>query len=215
MRASLRLVGSIVVPLVLAPTAAAADEACSDGFARWVKLSEARVRKQPGAQPGSAQNACVAREEVRTELIRALNSVRRRCDASGTADESTAQTKQMLNINESFIVLLPLCHPQDQPPPQQAQKHSIAANRPCLQVTAAAEGTYSLTNSRCRGQTVLAVVERTLPSGKTECRGQTIEKQLQVEAPVSAPPQLNYQCILNSSDCTQERLSALFPECDW
>ena len=142
-----------------------------------------------------------------------MAGAKKRCDAS--PDDASTKTRAMLNINESFIALLPVCRGQDQPPPQQAQRNTVAANRSCLQVAPARDGQYALTNTRCRGQTVLAVVERKLPSGKTECRAQTIETQSQVEAPESEPPQLNYQCVLNTSDCTQERLSTLFPECDW
>jgi hypothetical protein len=206
-------VSVLVLALLGSPRPAVADE-CVTAFERWAKLSEARVRKQ--ATVGSAQEeACLLKEEVRAELMRALGSVRRRCDAAGPEDQSAAKTKPMLDVNQSFIALLPLCRQQDQPAAGPAPKPSVAANRPCLDVRPAAEGRYALTNTRCRGKTVLAVIERKLSSGKIECRGQVVEKQLQVTAPDSAPPQLNYQCILNASDCTQERLATIFPECDW
>ena len=114
---SLRALGALLsAVLILAPGAAAAASDCQASFARWSKLSQARVRLQDwatssglpvtGKRPPS--QACAPGESVRQELLKALQRVRARC-SDATSDPSAAGTRTMVEINEGFIRGLPLC----------------------------------------------------------------------------------------------------------
>src|SRR5262245_33500004 len=83
-----------------------AQETCSAAFAQWVKLSESHIGKPGGAD---SQGTCIAGEPQRRELLRALASVRDRCQASTAADAETEHVRMMIGINESFIGSVALC----------------------------------------------------------------------------------------------------------
>lgn len=84
---------------------------------------------------------------------------------------------------------------------------------PCLEVSPAQNGGFALANRRCRGHTVLAVIETPGASGETICRGYAINYTLGIRA--AASPQVNYECVAGQGACNKERLGDMFPECDW
>jgi hypothetical protein len=92
---------------------------------------------------------------------------------------------------------------------------------PCLEIVAAQSvspeqgGNFALVNRRCRGHTVLAVIETQAATGETVCTGHTIGQGLAVRAPLATPPRINYECVSGQGSCTKERLGDMFPECDW
>lgn len=86
---------------------------------------------------------------------------------------------------------------------------------PCLEISPAGEGRYALTNRRCRGHTVLAVIETRGAAGETVCRGYAISQGLSVRTFKDAPPRINYECVLSRARCNKGRLGNMFPECDW
>ena len=73
----------------------------------------------------------------------------------------------------------------------------------------------ALVNRRCRGHTVLAVIETPGAGGETVCRGYSINYTLAVRAPGARPPRVNYECIAGQGACNKDRLGDMFPECDW
>jgi hypothetical protein len=74
--------------------------------------------------------------------------------------------------------------------------------------------TFALVNHRCRGHTVLAVIETKSASGETLCKGYAIGQSQAVRSS-SAPPRVNYECVLSQGPCNKDRLGDMFPECDW
>jgi hypothetical protein len=96
-----------------------------------------------------------------------------------------------------------------------------APNPPCLEIVAAQSvspaqgGNFALVNRRCRGHTVLAVIETQAATGETVCTGHAVGQGLAVRAPLATPPRINYECVSGQGPCTRERLGDMFPECDW
>jgi hypothetical protein len=96
-----------------------------------------------------------------------------------------------------------------------------APTPPCLEIVAAQSvspaqgGNFALVNRRCRGHTVLAVIETQAATGETVCVGHAIGQGLAVRAPLATPPRINYECVSGQGPCTKERLGDMFPECDW
>ncbi|HEY7548780.1 MAG TPA: hypothetical protein VH913_04585 [Hyphomicrobiaceae bacterium] len=92
---------------------------------------------------------------------------------------------------------------------------------PCLEIVAAQSvspaqgGNFALVNRRCRGYTVLAVIETQAATGETVCTGHAIGQGLTVRAPLATPPRINYECVSGQGPCTKARLGDMFPECDW
>src|SRR5262249_20123083 len=99
--------------LVAAALPAWAQETCSAAFAQWVKRSEPRTGKPGGdggvEKPADSQGACIAGEPQRRELLRALASVRDRCQASTATDAESEHVRMMIGINEGFIGSVALC----------------------------------------------------------------------------------------------------------
>jgi hypothetical protein len=103
-------------------------------------------------------------------------------------------------------------------PPPPAPKPAVAApppTPPCLEIAPASEKEYALVNRRCRGHTVIAVIETRGGEGETVCRGYTITQSLSVRAPKNAPPRVNHECVTTNGSCNKDRLGNMFPECDW
>jgi hypothetical protein len=101
-------------------------------------------------------------------------------------------------------------------PPKPAITTVPAPAPPCLDISPAQSDSYALVNRRCRGHTVLGVIEIRGTSGETACRGFAISQTLNVRAPgAAAPPRINYECVANQPRCNKERLGEIFPECDW
>jgi hypothetical protein len=103
------------------------------------------------------------------------------------------------------------------PPP--APPKSVAAvpppTPPCLEIAPASEDQYALVNRRCRGHTVLAVIESRSGEGETVCRGYTITQSVAVRTAKNTPPRVNHECVTGLGTCNKERLGSIFPECDW
>jgi hypothetical protein len=101
------------------------------------------------------------------------------------------------------------------PPP--APKPVVAApppSPPCLEV-GVGKDEYALINRRCRGHTVLAVIEMRNADGETVCRGYTINQGVAVPAVKDTSPKVNYECVATQATCNKDRLGNMFPECDW
>lgn len=103
-------------------------------------------------------------------------------------------------------------------PPPPAPPKPVAAtpppSPPCLEVSAGKDE-HTLINRRCRGHTVLAVIEMRSAEGETVCRGYTITQSLAVRAAKDSPLRVNYECVATQGPCNRDRLGNMFPECDW
>ena len=205
--------------LVAAALPAWAQETCSAAFAQWVKLSESHISKPtgtPSADQGS-RGPCIAGEPQRQELLRALASVRDRCQASTATDAETEHVRMMIGINESFIGSVALC-PSEASHKEVAKAEGPPATprarpRQCLQVSRVATNRHAVINGRCNGTTVLAVIETQAPSGTISCKAYAVETRIAVQG--KDPLTLNFECAVDQKKCTRERVAAMFPECDW
>jgi hypothetical protein len=101
------------------------------------------------------------------------------------------------------------------PAPSKATAAAPPPAPPCLEVAPASEDQYALVNRRCRGHTVLAVIETRGNDGETVCRGYAITQNLAVRTAKSAPPRVNHECVIGQGTCNKDRLGNIFPECDW
>ena len=206
--------------LVAVCPAARAQETCSAAFTQWVKLSESHIGKPtgtPSADQGS-RGPCIAGEPQRHELLRALASVRGRCEASTETAAEKEHVKMMIGINEGFIGSVALC-PSEAPHKAVVAKAEVALAAPqprpraCLHVARQAVDRYAVINTQCNGTTVLAVIETQAPSGTIACKAYTVETRIAV--PGKDPLTLNFECALDQKKCTRARVAAMFPECDW
>jgi hypothetical protein len=218
---------------------ASAQSDCQAAFEKWTKISGARVVPQSGSQRG----ACIPSEAVRQELLGALARTRGLCAESGQGatrtvldinqsfiaslavcpSDATADTTKAEPGPEKPKIAVPLPTPPPAPkPPPAPPKPVVVApppapppTPPCLEVTPAKEEQYALVNRRCRGHTVLAVIETRGASGETVCKGYSISQSLAVRTAGSAPPRINHECVLSQGPCNRDRLENMFPECDW
>jgi len=149
---------------------------------------------------------------------------------SGTADSADGWVTKSAPPPEKPKVAAPPPAPEKPkvaPPSPAPEKPKVAApltpppaaapppSPPCLEITPAKDEHYSLINRRCQGHAVLAVVETRGAGGETVCRGYTISQSLAIRAPRHAPPRVNFECVLSDGPCNTDRLSDMFPECDW
>jgi hypothetical protein len=207
------------VLLLLAGRPAWAEEACSAAFAEWVKLSESRVITPGGGADKSAgqQGPCVKGEPQRQELLRALASVRSRCQSSTATDGETEHTRMLIGVNEGFIGSVALC--PSEAPRREATKSEGAPPAPqprpreCLRVARQAVDRYAVINAQCSGRMVLAVIETQAPSGTIACKAYTVGTSITISG--RNPLTLNFECQLDQKKCTKERVAAMFPECEW
>lgn len=104
------------------------------------------------------------------------------------------------------------------PPPAPPPKPAIGTpppTPPCLEISGGKDDQYVLVNRRCRGHTVLAVIETPgAKGGETVCKGYTISQGLAVRSPRETP-RVNYECLASQGSCNKDRLGGMFPECDW
>ena len=194
-------------------------------FTQWVKLSETRIGKRGGDQGVDPKVTCIAGEPQRQELLRALASVRDRCQASPATDPETEYVRMMIGINEGFIGSVALCPsaaPQKEVAKAETKTETKAERTPatppvrprqCLHLARVAADRHAVTNSRCSGTTVLAVIETQAPSGTISCKAYAVETSIAVRD--KNPLTLNFECALDQKKCTRERVAAMFPECDW
>ena len=224
--------------LVAVCPAARAQETCSAAFTQWVKLSESHISKPtgtPSADQGS-QGPCIAGEPQRQELLRALASVRGRCEASTETAAEKEHVKMMIGINEGFLGSVALC-PSEAPPKVKAERVPTAPQprpeappkvvtkadgvppapeprpRACLSVARQAVDRYAVINTQCSGTKVLAIIETQSPSGTISCKAYTVETRIAMSG--KDPLTLNFECALDQKKCTRARVAAMFPECDW
>jgi len=222
------VVAALAVLPAVAPLAWAQSE-CQTAFEKWTKLSDARLRKEGG----SGRGACIPSEAVREELLAALTRTRGLCDPT----QST-----LLNINQTFITSLAVCEadtadtqperpkvaaplpvtPPPSPPPPAPPKSVLVVpppapppSPPCLELTSQKDEQFTLVNRRCRGHTVLAVIETRGGEGETVCKGYSISQSLAVRTSGAVPPRINHECVLSQGPCNRDRLESMFPECDW
>jgi hypothetical protein len=232
-----RTLAALALLLAVVPPAWAASD-CQTAFEKWAILSSARLRVVPPSESEGAngRGACVPTEAVRHELLEALARARGFC--AELFDQSVQQTRTLLNINHTFIASLLVCHSgtadaptewvtKSAPAPERPKvaarppappKPAVATPPPappCLEISAAQDDHYAVVNRRCRGHTVLAVIETRGPAGETVCRGYTISQRLAVRAPRATPPRVNHECVLSQGPCNKDRLGNMFPECDW
>jgi hypothetical protein len=90
---------------------------------------------------------------------------------------------------------------------------TAAPKPPCLEVAAPQGDVYALVNRRCKGHTVLAVIETRAASGETTCKGYSVGVGVNLRG--AAAPRINYECVASLGGCNKERLGDMFPECDW
>jgi hypothetical protein len=97
--------------------------------------------------------------------------------------------------------------------PAPKETATAAPKPPCLEVAATQGDVYSFINRRCKGHTVLAVIETRAASGETACKGYTIGVGVNLKG--ASTPRVNYECVATVGGCTKDRLGDMFPECDW
>ena len=142
------------------------------------------------------------------------------CHSDTTAD--TTPTKEEPGLEKPKVAVpLPAPPPAPKPPPALPKPVVVAPppapppTPPCLEITPAKEEQYALVNRRCRGHTVLAVIETRGAGGETVCKGYSIGQSLAVRTAGSTPPRINHECVLSQGPCNRDRLENMFPECDW
>jgi hypothetical protein len=216
-----RIVAASIVLIVVGPSVRASDE-CSAAFAQWVKLSEVRIRNS-GTTSGTSSGpdkrapaACIPSEQLRQELLQALKSTRDTCAGSVAGDQAAQHTRMMIDINESFIASVALCRTESQAgkPGREVAKR-VARPRQCLGISRLTSDHYVISNRRCNGTRVLAVIETQKTTGVTACKAYTISEKMTVPTAEKLPPTLNYECALDQEECTKERVAVMFPECEW
>jgi len=135
----------------------------------------------------------------------------------------------MIGINEGFIGSVALCPsaaPQNEVAKAETKTETKTETkaertpatppvrpRQCLHLARVAADRHAVTNSRCSGTTVLAVIETQAPSGTISCKAYAVETSIAVRD--KNPLTLNFECALDQKKCTRERVAAMFPECDW
>ena len=101
-----------------------------------------------------------------------------------------------------------------EPEPAPAVRQRLR-QRVCLDVSQAAPERFVLANQKCRGRSVLVVIEKRGPSGRIECKGYAISRQLTIATLRDARPRINYECLLDEGGCNKAQVATIFPECDW
>jgi hypothetical protein len=92
----------------------------------------------------------------------------------------------------------------------------VAAEHPadpeCLNIAQSSGSTYTVTNSACADESVLASIELAGGSNLARCFVKKIRTQISI-ASEGAAPVINYQCIEGAKDCSFEIVRDMFPEC--
>jgi hypothetical protein len=99
--------------------------------------------------------------------------------------------------------------------PEPAPVRQKLRQRACLDVSQAGPERFVFANHKCRGRSVLVVIEKKGPSGRIECKGYAITRQLTVATPRDARPHINYECLIDEGGCNKQQVATIFPECDW
>lgn len=94
--------------------------------------------------------------------------------------------------------------------------HAAAAGKPadpeCLTVTQSSAATYTIENTACPSESVLASIELAGGADLTRCFVKKIRTQISI-ASEGAAPVINYQCIEGAPGCSVEVVRDMFPEC--
>jgi hypothetical protein len=92
----------------------------------------------------------------------------------------------------------------------------VAAEHPadpeCLNIAQSSGSTYTVTNSACADESVLASIELAGGSNLARCFVKKIRTQISIASEGTAPV-INYQCIEGAKDCSFEIVRDMFPEC--
>jgi len=238
-----RLVAGVLTALgvSLATANAASGDDCKSVFATWVALSQRELQQQPEGG-GRRPAACLANESMRSTLLKGLERARSACAPSTWLSAGDETTRSLIDINESFITSLPVCAvsaaekgagwvteaapvvpsvteaaPVVPSVPEAAPvvPKRKAAAPPCLHISSSRAAELVLSNRRCQGETVLAVVETSDQAGRSECKAYSIRESFTLRTGQKGLPRINHECILNQRSCTKERISSMFPECEW
>lgn len=94
--------------------------------------------------------------------------------------------------------------------PGQAQ--DLPADPECLGISQASAATYTITNTACPDQSVLASIELAGAGNLARCFVKKIRTQISIASEGSAPI-INYQCIEGAQGCSAEIVRDMFPEC--
>lgn len=88
----------------------------------------------------------------------------------------------------------------------------LPADPECLTIAQSSTATYTITNSACPDQSVLAAIELAGEGDLNRCFTKKIRTQISL-ASEHAAPVINYQCIEGAKGCSVEILRGMFPEC--
>ncbi|WP_333793483.1 hypothetical protein [Hyphomicrobium sp.] len=86
------------------------------------------------------------------------------------------------------------------------------ADPECLTVTQSSPATYTIENTACPTESVLASMELAGASDDTRCFVKKIRTQISIASEGGAPV-INYQCIEGTPGCSAELVRDMFPEC--
>ena len=105
-----------------------------------------------------------------------------------------------------------------QPAPKQsappvAAGPAVPPDDECLVVKRTSRESYVIDMSRCPPRPVLAAIEIYRPGSPARCVRRAFSSDVAVAGHDSQAPQINFQCITGSDDCTLEILRRMFPEC--
>ena len=105
-----------------------------------------------------------------------------------------------------------------QPAPKQSASPVVAgaaasSDDECLVVRRRSTESYLIDLSRCPTRPVLAAIEIYRPGSPARCVRRAFSSDVAVAGHGSEAPQINFQCITGSADCTLEVLRRMFPEC--
>ena len=105
-----------------------------------------------------------------------------------------------------------------QPAPKQSAPPVVAgaaapSDDECLVVKRTSRESYVIDMSRCPTRPVLAAIEIYRPGSPARCVRRAFSSDVAVAGHGSQAPQINFQCITGSDDCTLEILRRMFPEC--
>ncbi|MBN8911902.1 MAG: hypothetical protein J0H65_07560 [Rhizobiales bacterium] len=89
---------------------------------------------------------------------------------------------------------------------------ALPADPECLTISQASAATYTISNTACGEQSVIASIELADAGNLARCFVKKIRTQISIASEGSAPI-VNYQCIEGAQGCTVEIVRDMFPEC--
>ena len=88
----------------------------------------------------------------------------------------------------------------------------LPADPECLEISQTSASTYTITNSACPDQSVLAAIELAGAGNLARCFVKKIRTQISIASEGSTPV-VNYQCLEGAKGCSDEIVRDMFPEC--